>query len=324
MGAAGLANTHHLNRSATAAPAKRPPAPPGRSLSCCGKGGHEPAGKRGPQAVCSAEIRGSFSTMPQRCPSFGLANTCPVCPGRQACSTWSAASTWTTHAVTTAPVSLGPDRIRQPGRRRVPPESQSPSLGRRVVAPQLGTTTPPVPPISLPFPTPNSSATVSATPARSFWGAACDAFDSGVVPETATGRYRTPKGLTFPRRCLCCSSARPPAAAGGFRRPTEFPSRLAAAENFDAFRQQSFELLLGQQGQQAFDLNSESRPGFGKCTEPIDGPGTLLARRLVEAGVTYVLVNYSRNNSWEPQQQFQDPQEHPVAPHGPGRFCPAR
>ena len=29
------------------------------------------------------------------------------------------------------------------------------------------------------------------------------------------------------------------------------------------------------------------------------GQGTLLARRLVEAGVTYVLVNYSRNNSWD-------------------------
>ena len=29
------------------------------------------------------------------------------------------------------------------------------------------------------------------------------------------------------------------------------------------------------------------------------GQGTLLARRLVEAGVNYVLVNYSKNNSWD-------------------------
>jgi uncharacterized protein (DUF1501 family) len=29
------------------------------------------------------------------------------------------------------------------------------------------------------------------------------------------------------------------------------------------------------------------------------GQGTLLARRLVEAGVSYVLVNYSKNNSWD-------------------------
>ena len=130
-------------------------------------------------------------------------------------------------------------------------------------------------------------------------GAACDAFDSGAIPVTTVGRYRLPTGLTLPgdistrrlhqRRELLASLEQRDVSTDG----------NSTGGKFNAFRETSYELLAGQQGQHAFDLNREPgrvREMYGPSAM---GQGTLLARRLVEAGVACVLVNYSKNNSWD-------------------------
>ena len=130
-------------------------------------------------------------------------------------------------------------------------------------------------------------------------GTACEPFDSGAVPELANGRYEVPAGLTLPgdisprrlqdRQQLLSSIDR-------LRRASD---RLAAAGGLTAFQRTAFHLLLGRRGQDAFDLNQEPvkiREAYGDSRM---GQGTLLARRLVEAGVTFVVVNYSKNNSWD-------------------------
>ena len=130
-------------------------------------------------------------------------------------------------------------------------------------------------------------------------GAACGVFDSGAIPETTVGRYRLPTGLTLPvdisprrlrqrRQILASLGHRNTSTAG--------PS---TGQKWNAFRQTSYKLLAGQQGQQAFNFNREPRRLREMDDPNAVGQGTFLARRLVEAGVSCVLANSSINNSWD-------------------------
>ena len=130
-------------------------------------------------------------------------------------------------------------------------------------------------------------------------GSACEPFDSGTVPQQADGRYAVPTGLTLPadispRRLQ--DRQRLLSSIDTLRRRGD---SLATATGFTRFQGRAFDLLLGERGQQAFDLNQEPiaiREAYGDSRM---GQGSLLARRLVEAGVTFVVVNYSKNNSWD-------------------------
>ncbi|MCE9532352.1 MAG: DUF1501 domain-containing protein, partial [Planctomycetes bacterium] len=62
-------------------------------------------------------------------------------------------------------------------------------------------------------------------------------------------------------------------------------------EGFDEFTRKAFEMVTSSAAQKAFDINQESdktRDQYGRTTL---GQSMLLARRLVEAGVTFVTVN---------------------------------
>jgi hypothetical protein len=62
---------------------------------------------------------------------------------------------------------------------------------------------------------------------------------------------------------------------------------------YDEFQQRAAEMILSPQAQAAFDIEKESaelRDKYGRTTF---GQSCLLARRLVEAGVTFVTVNYA-------------------------------
>ncbi len=130
-------------------------------------------------------------------------------------------------------------------------------------------------------------------------GAVCQAFVSGPVPQRADGHYALPAGLTLPgdlpqqrlndRRALL-------QALDELRRNLD---QSATWERMSNHQRHAFDLLLGKSGRAAFDINQEPAPireAYGNSTM---GQGTLLARRLVEAGVSYVLVNFSKNNSWD-------------------------
>ena len=129
-------------------------------------------------------------------------------------------------------------------------------------------------------------------------GAACDAFDSGAIPGTVAGRYRLPAGLTLPGDISTTRLRQRRRLLSSFDRCDHATSSPINGE-FNTFRDKSYKLLVGQRGQQAFDLNREPRSVRELYGASAMGQGTLLARRLVEAGVSYVLVNYSTNNSWD-------------------------
>ncbi len=68
------------------------------------------------------------------------------------------------------------------------------------------------------------------------------------------------------------------------------------AEALDSFTQQAFDLVTGDRAREAFDVAAEDprlRERYGRNTT---GQSMLLARRLVEAGVTFVTV---RTGSWD-------------------------
>jgi hypothetical protein len=75
-----------------------------------------------------------------------------------------------------------------------------------------------------------------------------------------------------------------------------FPDPLRIAEPVDHFTQQAIDLLVGARAQAAFDLSREKdavRDAYGRTAV---GQRLLLARRLVEAGVPYVMV---RTFDWD-------------------------
>lgn len=130
-------------------------------------------------------------------------------------------------------------------------------------------------------------------------GVACEPFDSGLVPEKAGAPYVLPQGLTLPADISTArlqDRQRLLSAIDALKRERD---GLAAIGDLSGFRNQAFDLLAGRSGQEAFDINKESAKTREMYGSSWMGQGTLLARRLVEAGVTFVLVNYSKNNSWD-------------------------
>ncbi|MBS0266359.1 MAG: DUF1501 domain-containing protein [Planctomycetes bacterium] len=73
------------------------------------------------------------------------------------------------------------------------------------------------------------------------------------------------------------------------------------AGGFDGAQGKAFDLLTSASVQQAFDLNRESAETRERYGRHIHGQGLLLARRLVEAGVSLVCVNWHHDhqNFWD-------------------------
>jgi hypothetical protein len=89
-----------------------------------------------------------------------------------------------------------------------------------------------------------------------------------------------------------------------------------AAEGYDRFYRDAFEIITSAECRAAFDLSKEDprlRDRYGR-----DGTGqsALLARRLVEAGVTFVTVNVGAAFSWDTHQSnFQLLKDTNLAPY---------
>jgi hypothetical protein len=67
-------------------------------------------------------------------------------------------------------------------------------------------------------------------------------------------------------------------------------------EGMDRFEQQAFEMILGPAARAAFDLSREEPRGRDRYGRTTLGQSCLLARRLVEAGVTFVTI---RSTGWD-------------------------
>ncbi len=75
------------------------------------------------------------------------------------------------------------------------------------------------------------------------------------------------------------------------------PRRLESAgfSSWNRHFQSAYDLLLTPAARQAFDLTSETEETRGRYGYSVFGQSSLLARRMVEAGVPYIQLNYSRH-----------------------------
>lgn len=70
-------------------------------------------------------------------------------------------------------------------------------------------------------------------------------------------------------------------------------------EGMSESHRQAFELVTGARAREAFDLSREPAPLREKYGRHAFGQGAILARRLIEAGVTFVTINlYERDVDW--------------------------
>jgi hypothetical protein len=160
------------------------------------------------------------------------------------------------------------------------PAQEMPSYGS-IVGKQCGSRQPGLPPyIAVPR-APRSSA-------AGYLGAAHNPFALGSDPNDANFSVRNltlPNGLPLSRlegrRKLLDT-------VDGFRREAD---RTGLMDGLDAFTRKAFDMITSPAAQRAFAMNTEpekSRERYGRHSM---GQSMLLARRLVEAGVTFVTVD---------------------------------
>lgn len=170
-------------------------------------------------------------------------------------------------------------------------DPQYPSVGS-IVARLRGANAPGMPPyVAVPF-----AATIGLRPGylgAAYLGVAYHPFDAGGDPNSPSYKVpniELPGGLTFDRlddrKSLLTSLDR-------LRRDAD---QTGLMDGLDAFNQKAFELITSGEARRAFDLSSEDprlRDRYGRNTY---GQSALLARRLVEAGVTFVSI---QNGGWD-------------------------
>ncbi len=100
----------------------------------------------------------------------------------------------------------------------------------------------------------------------------------------------------YERRASKRTSSEPPPAPQRFRTRLE---RRASVESFDRHRQAAISLLTDASVQRAFDVESVDPQTLDRYGRNAFGWSLLMARQLVEAGVTLVQVNLGNNETWD-------------------------
>lgn len=130
----------------------------------------------------------------------------------------------------------------------------------------------------------------------SYLGGVHDPVDGGGDP--ALGNYAPPE-FTLPRSIPLARAARRRdlhRSLDGLNRELE---QSVGAGALDPFQEKAFELVLGADVRKAFDVSAEPDALKQRYGQHAFGQGALLARRLVEAGVTFVTINlYEKDVDW--------------------------
>lgn len=84
-----------------------------------------------------------------------------------------------------------------------------------------------------------------------------------------------------------------------------------AVESLDRYQQQAIDMILGGQAQAAFDIDKEDPKAADRYGQGPWGRYTLMARRLVEAGVTFVTVDMPH---WDDHSRIKDGHGYKLGP----------
>lgn len=92
-------------------------------------------------------------------------------------------------------------------------------------------------------------------------------------------------------------------------------SQHAAGREIDSYRAAAFDLVSSSSAQKAFDVTAESAKTRDRYGRHIFGQSTLVARRMVEAGVRVVQVNFIRHDNSKGGQGYDSHSVPPNPPH---------
>ena len=170
-------------------------------------------------------------------------------------------------------------------------DPQFPSVGS-VVTKLRGANQPGVPPyVSVPY-----SATVGLQPgynSAAYLGVAHNPFNSGGDPNAAD--YKVPN-LNLPSDLSLPRLEDRHSLLGSLDRIRREVDSSGVMDGLDSFNQQAYQLITGERARQAFDISQEDPALRDKYGRNSFGQSALLARRLVEAGVTFVTIH---NGGWD-------------------------
>jgi hypothetical protein len=170
-------------------------------------------------------------------------------------------------------------------------DPQYPSVGS-IVAKLRGPNRPGLPPyVAVPH-----AATVGLVPgymSAAYLGVAFNPYNAGGDPNEPG--YRVPN-LDLPGELNLSRVGNRKSLLGSLDRIRREADRGGLMGGLDSFNQQAFEMVTGEAARRAFDINAEDPRLRDKYGRHSFGQSALLARRLVEAGVTFVTVH---NGGWD-------------------------
>lgn len=136
-----------------------------------------------------------------------------------------------------------------------------------------------------------NAATIGLRPgyqSGAFLGVATNPFDAGADPNSTSFSVRN---LTLPNGMNVGRVSDRKSLLTGFDRVKKTIDQSGLMEGMDSFNGAAFDLMTSENARRAFDIHTEDprlRDRYGRNSV---GQGALLARRLVESGVTFVSVH---------------------------------
>ncbi len=185
-------------------------------------------------------------------------------------------------------------------------DPQYPSIGA-VAAKVRGANRPGVPAfVSIPY-----SMTIGLRPgyfSGAFLGLATNAFDAGSDPNSRNFQVRN---LNLPGDVSSNRVSDRQSLLSGLDQTRRKADASGLMQGIDEFNQQAFDLMTSEKARRAFDIQKEDprlRDQYGRNSV---GQGALLARRLVEAGVTFVSVH---SGGWDNHSGIENAMKNGHAP----------
>jgi hypothetical protein len=132
-----------------------------------------------------------------------------------------------------------------------------------------------------------------------FLGASCEAFTTGSAPDSARQAMQVPPALALAKDVPWRRLQDREVLRKSFDRLNKTLDGNALLGRMDAHYQRALETLGGERMRKAFDLHSEPAALRERYGNHRVGQSLLLARRLVEAGATYVLVDPYGGMVWD-------------------------
>jgi hypothetical protein len=132
--------------------------------------------------------------------------------------------------------------------------------------------------------------------AATYLGAKHNALNAGGDP--TLGKYRLPE-FALPEGMSLERLQQRRELFGTMDRLVQHAESSGALQAMDQMQQQAFDLVTGARAREAFDLSREPQALRDKYGRHAFGQSALLARRMVEAGVTFVTINlYEKDVDW--------------------------